>query len=233
MRSIGGSCLKSNEILWYSERDNWGHLYLYDATTGKVKNQITKGEWVVSRLYKVDEKKRVLYFTVVGREPENPYFDQLYRVNFDGSHLELLTPEAGNHTISFSPSADYFIDTWSKPDVPPVSVLRNLQGKVVVPLEKEDISRLVATGWKPPIPFSVKAHDGVTDIYGLLFTPEKLDPSRKYPIVDYIYPGPQGGSVGSWSFAASRGDNQALAELGFIVVEIEGTKQSLPVEEFS
>jgi dipeptidyl aminopeptidase/acylaminoacyl peptidase len=223
---------KSNEILWYSERDNWGHLYLYDATTGKVKNQITKGEWVVSRLYKVDEKKRVLYFTVVGREPENPYFDQLYRVNFDGSHLEQLTPEAGNHTIFFSPAEDYFVDTWSKPDVPPVSVLRNLQGKVVVPLEKEDISRLVATGWKPPIPFSVKAHDGVTDIYGLLFTPEKLDPSRKYPIVDYIYPGPQGGSVGSWSFAASRGDNQALAELGFIVVEIEGTSNPYRSKSF-
>ena len=169
---------------------------------------------------------------MAGREPENPYFDQLYRVNFDGSHLELLTPEAGNHTISFSPSEDYFIDTWSKPDVPPVSVLRNLQGKVVVPLEKTDISRLVATGWKPPIPFSVKAHDGVTDIYGLLFTPEKLDPSRKYPIVDYIYPGPQGGSVGSWSFAASRGDNQALAELGFIVVEIEGTSNPYRSKSF-
>ena len=117
---------KSNEILWYSERDNWGHLYLYDATTGKVKNQVTKGDWLVSRLYKVDEKKRVLYFTAAGREPENPYFNQLYRVNFDGSHLEALTPEAGNHTISFSPAEDYFIDTWSKPDVAPVSVLRNL-----------------------------------------------------------------------------------------------------------
>jgi dipeptidyl aminopeptidase/acylaminoacyl peptidase len=214
---------KSNEIIWYSERDNWGHLYLYDATTGQVKNQITKGEWVVTRLYKVDEKKRILYFSVAGREAENPYFDQFCKVNFDGSHLELLTPEPGNHTISGSPTEDYFVDTWSKPDVAPVSVLRNLQGKVVVALEKTDVSRLVATGWKPPIPFTVKAHDGVTDIYGLMFTPEKLDPNRKYPIVDYIYPGPQGGSVGSWSFAASRGDNQALAELGFIVVAIEGT----------
>ena len=223
---------KSNEIIWYSERDNWGHLYLYDATTGQVKNQITKGEWVDSRLYKVDEKKRILYFSVAGREPENPYFDQLYKVNFDGSHLEVLTPEAGNHTVSFSPSEDYFVDTWSKPDVAPVSVLRNLQGKVVVALEKTDISRLVATGWKPPIPFSVKAHDGVTDIYGLLFTPEKLDPNRKYPIVDYIYPGPQGGSVGSWSFAASRGDNQALAELGFIVVAIEGTSNPYRSKSF-
>jgi len=223
---------KSNEIIWYSERDNWGHLYLYDATTGQVKNQITKGDWVVSRLFKVDEKKRVLYFGVAGREPENPYFDQLYKVNFDGSHLEVLTPEAGNHTFSFSPSEDYFVDAWSKPDVAPISVLRNLQGKVLVALEKTDISRLAATGWKPPIQFSVKAHDGVTDIYGLLFTPEKLDPSRKYPIIDYIYPGPQGGSVGSWSFAASRGDNQALAELGFIVVEIEGTSNPYRSKSF-
>ncbi len=141
----------------------------------------------------------MLYFSVAGREPENPYFDQLYKVNFDGSHLELLTPENGNHTVSFSPSEDYFFDMYSKPDVAPVSVVRNLQGKVMVAVEKTDITRLVATGWKPPIPFSVKAHDGVTDIYGLLFTPEKLDPKRKYPIVDYIYPGPQGGSVGSWS----------------------------------
>jgi dipeptidyl aminopeptidase/acylaminoacyl peptidase len=223
---------KSNEIIWYSERDNWGHLYLYDATTGLAKNQITKGEWVVSRLYKVDEKKRVLYFTVTGREPENPYLDQLYKVNFDGSHLEVLTPEAGNHLISFTPSEEYFIDTYSKPDVAPVSVLRNLQGKVVVALEKADVSRLVATGWKPPVPFTVKAHDGTTDIYGLLFTPEKLDPGRKYPIVDYIYPGPQGGSVGSWSFAASRGDNQALAELGFIVVAIEGTSNPYRSKSF-
>jgi dipeptidyl aminopeptidase/acylaminoacyl peptidase len=223
---------KSNEIIWYSERDNWGHLYLYDATTGQVKNQITKGEWVVSRLYKVDEKKRVLYFSVAGREPENPYFDQLCKVNFDGSHLEVLTPEAGNHTVSFSASDDYFIDTYSKPDVAPVSVVRNLQGKILVALEKTDISRLVATGWKPPIPFTVKAHDGTTDIYGLLFTPQKLDPNRKYPIVDYIYPGPQGGSIGSWSFAASRGDNQALAELGFIVVAIEGTSNPYRSKSF-
>ncbi|HXD77045.1 MAG TPA: DPP IV N-terminal domain-containing protein [Puia sp.] len=223
---------QSHEIIWYSERDNWGHLYLYDAATGKVKNQITKGDWVVSRLYKVDEKKRVLYFTAAGREQENPYFNQLYKVGFDGGHLECLTPEAGNHVITFSPSEDYFIDTWSKPDVAPVSVLRNLQGKVVVALEKTDLSRLLATGWKPPMPFSVKAHDGVTDIYGLLFTPEKLDPNRKYPIIDYIYPGPQGGSVGSWSFAASRGDNQALAELGFVVVEIEGTSNPYRSKSF-
>jgi dipeptidyl aminopeptidase/acylaminoacyl peptidase len=223
---------KTKEIIWYSERDNWGHLYLYDALTGKVKNQITRGDWLVSRLIRVDEKRRLLYFMAAGREPENPYFNQLYRIGFDGKKLELLTPEAGNHQVVFSSSDNYFVDTYSKPDVPPVSVLRNPDGKLLVSLEKTDVSRLVATGWKPPIPITIKAHDGQTDLYGLLFTPEKLDPNKKYPIVDYIYPGPQGGSVGSWSFAASRNDNQALAELGFIVVEIEGTSNPYRSKSF-
>ena len=214
---------KSNEILWYSERDNWGHLYLYDATTGKVKNQITKGDFVVSRLLKVDEKNRMLYFTTTCRQAENPYFQQLCKVGFDGKHFATLTPEAGNHNVTLSPDGKYFVDSYSKPDVPPVTVLRDMNGKLIETLEKADVSRLEATGWKPLTTFSVKAHDGKTDIYGLLITPSKLDPNKKYPIIDYIYPGPQGGSVGSWSFAASRGDGQALAELGFIVVEIEGT----------
>lgn len=223
---------RSNEIIWFSERDNWGHLYLYDALTGKVKNQITKGDWVVTKLLKVDEKKRELYFIVDGREPENPYFSQFYKIGFDGKHLTLLTPEDGNHTVTLSPSKDYFIDSYSKPDVPPVTVLRDLNGKLISTLEKTDISRLTATGWKPVTPITVKAHDGKTDLYGLLFTPTNLDPNKKYPIVDYIYPGPQGGSVGSWAFAASRGDNQALAELGFIVVEIEGTSNPLRSKSF-
>jgi dipeptidyl aminopeptidase/acylaminoacyl peptidase len=214
---------KTKEIIWYSERDDWAHLYLYDATTGKLKNQITKGNWVVTRLLKVDEKNRQLYFMVNGTQPENPYFSQLYKIGFDGKNLVLLSPGAGTHQINFSPSENYFIDTWSKPDVPSVSVLRDMNGKQITELEKTDLSRLKATGWKPPIPFSVKAHDGKTDIYGLLFTPTNLDPNRKYPIIDYIYPGPQGGSVSSWNFIASRGDNQSLAELGFVVVAIEGT----------
>ena len=223
---------KSNEIIWFSERDNWGHLYLYDAATGKVKNQITQGEWVVTRLLKVDEKRRLLYFMVDGREAENPYFSQLYRIGFDGKHLELLTPEDGNHQVSLSPSKNYFIDSYSKPDVAPVIILRNMDGKLISTLEKTDISRLTAAGWKPATPFTVKAYDGKTDIYGLLFTPTHLDPNKKYPVVDYIYPGPQGGSVGSWSFSAARGDNQALAELGFIVVAIEGTSNPLRSKSF-
>ena len=214
---------KTKEFIWYSERDDWGHLYLYDATTGKLKNQITKGNWVVTRLLKVDEKNRQLYFIACGTQPENPYFTQFYKIGFDGKDLTLLSPGAGTHSITLSPSESYFIDSYSKPDVPSVTVLREINGKQIAELEKTDISRLKAAGWKPPTPFSVKSHDGKDDIYGIMFTPTNLDPKRKYPVVDYIYPGPQGGSVGSWGFSAARSDHQALAELGFIVVLIEGT----------
>ena len=212
----------SNEVIWYSERDNWGHLYLYDLTTGKLKNQITKGEFVVTELLRVDEKARTLYFLADGREKGNPYFTHFYSIGFDGSRLKLLTPEDSNHDVALSASGRYFVDTYSKPDAPPVSVLRDSNGKTLATLEKADISKLVAAGWKPPEPITVKGRNGTTDLYGLLFKPTALDPRKKYPIVNRIYPGPQGGSVGSWSFAAARGDPQALAELGFIVVEIEG-----------
>jgi len=222
----------SNEIIWFSERDNWGHLYLYDATTGQVKNQITKGEWVVTRLLSVDEQKRQLYFEADGTDKKNPYFSHLFRIGFDGKHLTDLTPAEGNHQASFAPNGKYIIDTYSQPDVPPVTVLRDQNGKQLLALESADVSRLVATGWHAPIPFSVKAHDGKTDIYGLLFTPPNADPNKKYPIIDYIYPGPQGGSVGSWSFAASRGDCNALTELGFVVVAIEGTSNPLRSKSF-
>jgi dipeptidyl aminopeptidase/acylaminoacyl peptidase len=198
-------------------------LYLYDAVTGKLKNQVTKGNWVVLRINHVDEKNRLIYFLANGQQPENPYFTQLYKIGFDGKNLALISPGAGTHSVSFSPSQKYFIDSWSKPDVPAVAVLRDLNGKQIIELEKTDVARLKATGWKPPMPFSVKAHDGKTDIYGLMFTPTHFDPNKKYPVVDYIYPGPQGGSVGSWAFNASRSDHQALAELGFVVVLIEGT----------
>jgi len=223
---------KTKEIIWFSERDNWGHLYLYDASTGKVKNQITKGDWVVTQLLKVDEKNRIVYFIADGREAENPYFSQLCKVGFDGKHFAVLTPEVGNHQITFSPSENYFIDSYSQPNVAPVTVLRDLNGKVITDMEKTDISRLEATGWHAPTPVKLLAHDGKTNIYGLMFTPTKLEANKKYPVVDYIYPGPQGGSVGSWSFSASRGDNQALAELGFVVVAIEGTSNPLRSKSF-
>jgi dipeptidyl-peptidase 4 len=213
----------SNEVIWFSERDNWGHLYLCDLQTGRLKNQITTGEWNVTQLLTADEKNRTLSFLGVGREQgRDPYFSQLYRVGFDGKNLAVLTPEDGNHDVSLSPSGRFFVDSYSRPDVPPVAVLRDADGKQVLALERADISRLLATGWKPPVPFTVKARDGVTDLYGLMFKPTNFDPNKKYPIVNHIYPGPQGGSVGSRNFSAARGDTQALAELGFIVVEIDG-----------
>lgn len=213
----------TNEFIWYSERDNWGHLYLYDAKTGQLKNQITKGDFVVTRVLDFDEKKREIRFIGLGKEPGNPYFSHIYRIGFDGKNLVSLTPENGNHTASYSPSGKYFIDTYSQPDVPPVVALKDANGKLIVELERTDVSKLQATGWKAPAQVKLKAHDGTTDIYGLVFTPTKMEAGKKYPVIDYIYPGPQGGSVGNWSFSASRGDNQALAELGFIVVLIEGT----------
>ena len=213
----------TKEIIWFSERDNWGQLYLYDSETGKLKNQITTGEGNVTQLLRVDEAHRMLYFLGVGREKgRDPYFIHLYRVGFDGRNLALLTPEDANHEVSFSPSGRYFTDSYSRPDVPPVAVLRDDTGKLAAQLEKADISKLLAAGWKPPIPITVKARDGQTDLYGLMFQPVNLDRSRKYPIINHIYPGPQTGSVGSRSFSAARGDAQALAELGFVVVEVDG-----------
>jgi len=224
---------KTNEIIWFSERDNWGHLYLYDATTGKLKNQITKGEYVVSEMLKVDDKSRIIYFYAFGLQKENPYYSQLYKINFDGKGMTLLTPGDGYHSIAFSPSGKYILDTWSKPDIPPVTIVRDINGKQLLEVERTDVSRLKATGWKPPTPITVKAHDGVTDIYGLLYTPTHLDPSKKYPIIDYIYPGPQGGSMGGqWGFSASRSDHQSLAELGFCVLVLEGTGNPLRSKSF-
>ncbi|MEO7445344.1 MAG: DPP IV N-terminal domain-containing protein [Ferruginibacter sp.] len=222
----------TNEIVWYSERDDYGHLYLYDSRTGKVKNQITKGNYVVTRLLKVDEKKRVAYFEAGGMDALNPYFSHIYSIGLDGNHLMDLTPELGNHRGSFSPDGEYFVDMYSQPVTPAVMNLRNIKGKLVTSLETTDISRLRAMGWKPPTALKLIANDGKTDLYGLMFLPSHLDPSKKYPVIDYIYPGPQGGSVGSWSFNAARGDHQALSELGFIVVVLEGSSNPLRSKSF-
>jgi dipeptidyl aminopeptidase/acylaminoacyl peptidase len=213
----------SKEVIWFSEEDNWGHLYLRDATTGKVKNAINRGEGNVTQVLHVDEKNRTILFLGVGMEKgRDPYFIHFYTINFDGTGLKLLTPEDANHDITLAPDARYFVDSYSKPDAPPVAVLRDATGKLISTLEKADISKLLAAGWKPPMPFTVKARDGQTDLYGLMFQPTKLDPNRKYPIVNHIYPGPQTGSVGSRSFSPARGDCQALAELGFVVMELDG-----------
>jgi dipeptidyl-peptidase 4 len=213
----------SGEVLWFSRRDDWGHLYLYDAGTGALKRPITSGTGNVTQVLRVDEETRTIYFLGVGKEEtRDPYFRHFYKVGFDGGGLTLLTPEDADHTIDLSPSGRFFVDSYSTPVTPPVTVLRDLTGTVVAELETADITPLVAAGWKPPTPFTVKARDGRTDLHGLMYRPTHFDPARRYPIINHIYPGPQTGSVGSRSFSPSRGDTQAIAELGFIVVQIDG-----------
>ena len=210
-----------NEFIWFSEQDNWGHLYLHDLQSGELKQQITQGAWSVLQIQQVDTENEQIYFLGSNRESGDPYFQYLYRVNFDGTGLINLTPEIANHVITWSKSGNYFSDIFSTPTTPPVSVLRDKTGKVMLSLEQADISALITSGWVAPEPFIVKARDQITEIYGLLYKPSNFDDSQSYPILNYLYPGPQSGSVGSRSFRASRNDKQALAELGFIVVELD------------
>ena len=213
----------TNEVIWYSQRDDWGQLYLYDLNTGQLKRKITSGAGPVTQIARVDEKTRTIWYAANGREAgQDPYFSHFYRIGLDGGAHVALTPDDGTHEMQLSPDGKYLVDTYSKPDVAPVVTLRDADGKLVMPLEKADISRLVASGWKPPIPIKVKAADGQTDLYGMMFVPTNLDPNKKYPIINNAYPGPQSGSVGARSFTAARGDKQALAELGFVVVSIDG-----------
>ena len=195
----------SNEVIWFSERDDWGQLYLYDLATGRLKSKITSGEGNVDQLLRVDDKSHTLYFVGNARERgRDPYFRHFYKIRMDGTGLTLLTPDDADHEITLPASAQYFIDTYSRPEVPQVSVVRDLNGKLLVTLETADITGLRATGWKPPMPITVKARDGKTDLYGLLYAPTNLDRTKKYPIVNHIYPGPQTGSVGSRSFSPAR-----------------------------
>jgi dipeptidyl-peptidase-4 len=188
----------TNEFIWYSEKDGWGHLYLFDANTGRLKNQITKGDYVVTQIAKVDDRTRTIYFNANGREAgRDPYFSHFYSIGFDGKNLKLLTPEDANHQVSMTEDGKYLIDTFSKPDMPPTVVLRDMTGKQIAVVEKSDVSRLSSAGWKAPTSITVKSRDAKWDLYGLMFTPTNLDASKKYPIVNYIYPGPQGGGVGS------------------------------------
>ena len=224
---------KSNEILWFSERDNWGNLYLYDLTTGQLKNQITHGDGNVTQVLRVDEDTRTIYFVGVGKEPgRDPYFQHLYSIHFDGTGQKLLTPENADHDVKLSTDGRYFVDSYSTPTEPQTTVVRDSDGKLVMDVAKQDISKLIAYGWKPLTPITVKARDGKTDLYGMMFTPTNLDPAKKYPIVNLVYPGPQIGSCGSRSFEAARRDTQALAELGFIVVCIDGMGTNLRSKSF-
>jgi dipeptidyl aminopeptidase/acylaminoacyl peptidase len=223
------------DAFWWSERDGWGHLYRFDgAGTSSVastdgdggmslapepKAQLTSGAFQVGQISYVDEVNKLIYFTARGRDGFL-YYPKLYRMAYDGSGLTQVTTEDAHHTITFSPSGKYFVDTYSTLTTPPVTVLRAADGKVIRKLEEADISRLKDAGWKPVQLFSVKARDGVTDIYGLLYLPSTLDTTKKYPIISHIYPGPQVGSVRGWNFAGG-GEPMALAELGFVVFQLD------------
>lgn len=223
----------SNEVLWFSERDNWGQLYLYDLTTGKLKNRITHGEGNVTQVLHVDERARTIYFLGVGKEAgRDPYFVHLYSVLFDGTEQRLLTPEDANHAVAFSRDFAFFTDIASTPTMPATTIVRTRTGALAMDIARQDISKLVASGWVPPVPIVVKGRDGKTDLYGFLFKPTAFDATKKYPIVNSIYPGPQTGSCGPRNFIAARRDSQALAELGFIVVCIDGMGTNLRSKSF-
>jgi dipeptidyl-peptidase-4 len=215
---------KRNEILWFSQRENWGNLYLYDAGTGKLKHAVTQGDWNVDEVLHVDQETGEMILTGTGREPssEDPYYRRVYSANLDGKHLKLLTAEDADHVAAVSGDGKFIVDIYSTPQKPQVMLLRDGSGGMIEELAHGDITRLQAAGWIAPETFHVKGHDGKTDVYGLLFRPANLNPALKYPIIDFIYPGPQGGSFGTHGFQASRADSNALAQLGFAVVQIEG-----------
>ena len=212
----------ANEIIWMSERDGWNHLYLYDAETGNVKNQITKGPWVVRRVEDVNEEKRQIWFQAGGIRPEqDPYHIHFCRVNFDGTGLVVLTRSNGTHDITFSPDRRFFLDRWSRVDQPPVTELRSTEdGNLIFELERADWSMLLATGWQPPERFVAKGRDGKTDIYGIIIRPSNFDPGKTYPVIEKIYAGPHGAFVPK-SFGLQTREH-AIAELGFIIVQIDG-----------
>jgi dipeptidyl aminopeptidase/acylaminoacyl peptidase len=211
-----------NDIFFPSQKDGWLHIYRYDAT-GKLKNQLESGAYAVERIAHVSDSAKKVYFTAWGKEPGVPYYAHLYAVNFDGSGMKSLTPEDGNHRVTFVPTGGYFIDTYSRVDMPPVSLLRSaVDGSVVMSLEKADVELLKNIGWTPAEVFTVKARDNVTQLWGLMYKPSTFDPTKKYPIITHIYPGPQIGSVADWGFSTgSSGTARSLAELGFIVIQLD------------
>jgi dipeptidyl-peptidase-4 len=216
----------TNEFLWASERTNWAQYYLYDLGTGKMKREVTHGDGPVWDILALDAKTRELYFTATGKTPGiNPYFRKLYKVNLDGSGQTLLTPEDLDHEITAAPDGSEFVDVYSTLEQPQTTVVRDASGKATMELAKQDISALTSAGWKPPLAITVKGRDGKTDLYGYAWRPTNFDASKKYPLVNVVYPGPQDGSCstrGGRSFAPAEGDNQSLAELGFIVICVDG-----------
>ena len=221
-RSVNWRVLhESREFLWFSEQDNWGHLYLHDLDSGVLKHQVTSGNWTVQQVQYVDNQNRLIYFLGSNLESGDLYYQYLYRINMDGTGLVNLTPELANHSINWSEDNLVFTDIYSTPATPPIAVLRATEGQRLIELAQSDIAELLASGWVAPQPFIVKARDQLTDLYGLMYKPSNFDASNSYPILNYLYPGPQSGSVGGRSFSPSRGDKQSLAELGFIVVEVD------------
>jgi dipeptidyl aminopeptidase/acylaminoacyl peptidase len=210
------------EVVWMSERDGWKHLYLYDGTTGQVKNQITKGEWVVRAVDTVDVANRRIWFRAGGVSPDqDPYFVHSYSINFDGTGLTAYTEADGNHSVSWSPDRAFYIDLWSRVDLAPIMQLRRTRDRqVVMELERGDYTAQLETGWRPPEIFVSKGRDGETDIWGIIVRPTNFDPGRTYPVIEQIYAGPQGSFVPKSFNAFSQ--LQAQAELGFIVVQIDG-----------
>jgi dipeptidyl aminopeptidase/acylaminoacyl peptidase len=210
------------EVLYASEMDGWRHLYRYDAVRGGLENQVTRGAWVVRAVDRVDDDAKQIWFQASGKNPgEDPYLIHHYRVNFDGTGLVALTEGNGTHSVQYSPDHVYLIDSYSRADQPPVHVLRKTaDGSLVCALETADISALTTGGWRPPEVFSAKGRDGTTDIWGLVFRPLHFDPSKKYPVIENIYAGPQDSFVRK-TFAV-RDSMQSLAELGFIVIQCDG-----------
>jgi len=207
------------ELIEWSERDGWAHFYLYDEK-GKLKNQITSGAFHCEDIVGIDEKKRVLYFSANGREPgEDPYYLHIYKVNLDGSGLSLLDPGDFDHATDMSDDQQFFVDNFSRVNTTPASVLYNGTGKKIMDLETADLRSLLATGYKFPQPFKVKADDGVTDLYGVLYKPFNFDSAKKYAIMEYVYPGPQTEAVNK-AFGKSMDRMDRLAQLGMIVITI-------------
>ncbi len=223
----------TKEIIWMSERDGWNHIYLIDANTGKVKNQITKGNWVVRGVDSIDEENRTIYFEAGGLNPEeDPYNVHYCKINFDGSNLVDLTPEQQNHSAKLSHNKQFLVDTYSTPTTPPTSVLRSgVDGTILLELAKADISELVKAGWKMPEVFVAKGRDDSTNIYGNIYYPSNFDPNKKYPVVEYIYAGPHSAFV-SKNFTPNHWNFSGLAELGFIIVQIDGMGTSLRSKAF-
>ncbi|WP_129775850.1 S9 family peptidase [Peristeroidobacter soli] len=219
----------AREIVWISERDGWRHLYLADTATGTLK-QITRGPWIVRDVLKVDDAKRHIWFSASGMDAgKDPYFKHVFRIDFDGANLTRLTTADATHEVRFAPDLSVYVDTYSRVDLPTVSELRRADGTLITTLERGDISRLTAAGWKAPEPFVAKGRDGSTDIWGLIVRPRDYDPAKKYPVLENIYAGPHDSFVPKsfWPFDFHSGGDKAIgmqaqADLGFIVVQIDG-----------